>query len=669
MSARKTPPTPRVEGWTGPKDMMRLLRPYECCRTLSVVLALLVSAASAQAQQEPSYVGSDVCASCHAKAAEAWAGSHHARAWTLPSAETVKADFDGTRFELDGMTARFRIAEDGSYRIEVTERDGATADYRVHSVAGIEPLQQYLIETEPGRLQSFDVVWDTERGGWFHLYPGQQLSPDDGLHWTGPYKTWNARCASCHATGFEKNYDHATRTYASTQAERGVGCEACHGPAQAHLDWVRGDAISPALAPFGFTMDFSAGGEATIQQCAGCHSRREALDDGNPRPGTPFHDAYELSLLRPGLYEADGQILDEVFVYGSFLQSKMYEAGVGCSHCHDPHSAELVATGNAVCTQCHNPAGRAEFPTLKPAAYDSPEHTFHEPGTPASECKSCHMAERAYMGNDWRADHSFRIPRPDLAAAIGAPDACTTCHSDRDGDWAVAEIAARFPHSRNREPHFGWTLARGREDPVAAAGDLAALASDERQPDIVRATALRLLESANSPAAAERLAPLLSDPDPLVRAAAVRLQRTAPPQERVLRAMGLLEDPVRTVRIAAARTLLGAPVARLPEATDRALRAAFGEWQAALSTRLDFPETHLVLGGTALAMRNIPAAERAFAEVTLLDPQMVDAWVMRVRIAMASSNLAAARAILREALAANGSDPLLQALRRDLGVD
>ena len=46
------------------------------------------------------------------------------------------------------------------------------------------------------------------------------------------------------------------------------------------------------------------------------------------------------------LYYADGQIRDEVYVYGSFLQSAMYRAGVTCSDCHNPHSLALH-TGNA----------------------------------------------------------------------------------------------------------------------------------------------------------------------------------------------------------------------------------------------------------------------------------------------------------------------------------
>lgn len=397
-----------------------------------LVVLFVVAAAPATGQKTPGYVGSDACTGCHTGAAEAWAGSHHALAWTEASPETVVADFDGTQFALDGMTAQFRT--DGeTYDVEVTETDGTTTDYPVHSVAGIEPLQQYLLETEPGRLQSFDVVWDTEREEWYHLYPDQDLPPDDALHWTGPYKTWNARCAECHATGYDKNYDATTQTYASTEVEIGVGCEACHGPGSEHVAWAEIADSGADLGAYGFTVDFDDT-EAAIQQCAGCHSRREPYGDGNPIPGTPYHDAYNLSLLRPGLYHADGQILDEVYVYGSFLQSKMFEAGVGCTDCHEPHTAELVTEGNAVCTQCHSPAGREEFPAAA-GEYDTPAHHFHEEGSEAAQCVSCHMTDRAYMGVDWRRDHSFRIPRPDLAATTGAPDACTTCHEDREPDW------------------------------------------------------------------------------------------------------------------------------------------------------------------------------------------------------------------------------------------
>ncbi len=637
-------------------------------RAALVAAATLAGPATAHEPTHPAHVGSAVCADCHEAEAAAWEGSHHALAWTEATPANVLADFDGTSFAHDGATYRFRI-EDGAYHVAITEADGATTDHRIHSVAGVAPLQQYLIETEPGRIQSFDVVWDVEKREWFHLYPGQHLPPDDGLHWTGPYKNWNARCAECHATGFEKNYDHRTRTYASTQAEIGVGCEACHGPGEAHLDWAAGRPSNPAfttLDAYGFTMSFDET-EATIQQCATCHSRREAHGDGNPLPGTPYHDAYNLALLRPGLYHADGQILDEVYVYGSFLQSKMYRQGVGCLDCHDAHTATLRAEDDAVCTQCHSPAGNPDYPTLRLADYDDPSHHFHEPETEGARCASCHMIERVYMGNDGRRDHSFRIPRPDLAAQTGAPDACTDCHTDRTAAWAAARIEDRYPDGADRGSHYGLVLAVGRLDPQRAGSDLAALALDRDQPGIVRATALWLMEGAGGAELAARTQDLLDDPDPVVRAAAIGAQRAAPPQERVLRLVPALSDPILTVRIAAARALLDAPVARLPRAIEADLQAALSDWRASLGARLDFPETHLQLGGMALTMRNPPAAEAAFREVARMDPQRIEAWVMIARIAAATRGRDAAAGALDEALAVNPGDETLERLKAEVG--
>ncbi len=637
--------------------------------TASVRLfAVLLVAASAWgwSADAADYVGSETCIGCHAEAGSAWEGSHHALAWTPPAPDTVVADFDGAEFSLDGMTARFRIAEDGTYHVAVTEKDGEAADYPVHSVAGIEPLQQYILETEPGRLQSFDVVWDTEAKRWFHLYPEQSLPPDDAMHWTGPYKNWNGRCAACHATGYDKNYDHATRSYASTQAEIGVGCEACHGAGSDHVAWTgSGESGGEPLPASGFSLDIDDP-VAVMTQCATCHSRREAHLPGSPPPGTPYDDAYNLALFRPGLYHADGQIQDEVYVWGSFLQSKMHGRGVTCANCHEPHAADLVADGNAVCGQCHSPAGNEAFPTLTPALYDDPSHHHHETGSAGAQCKSCHMIERTYMGVDGRRDHSFRVPRPDLAAETGAPDACTDCHAGRSPGWAAERIAEWYPKSDHRGPHYGSVLARARQDPVAAAGDLERLARDRDRPGIVRATALWLLRQSESPEAAARLADLVDDDDPLVRSSAVGLQGATRTQDSVLSLVDALDDPARNVRMSAAVALANAPVARFPPRIADDLRLALGEWQASMTGRLDFPETHLQLAGWALTARNFPAAAAGFRETVEMDPQRVDAWVMLARIAAATEGEAAARAVLEEALQSNSDDLTLLDLRAEL---
>ncbi|MTH98462.1 multiheme c-type cytochrome [Roseibium sp. RKSG952] len=609
------------------------------------------------------YVGSDTCIECHDEQVQSWSGSHHAKAWTETSENSVRADFDETSFTHDGMTVTFTRPE-GEYVANVTEKDGNTTGYAVHSVVGIEPLQQYLFETEPGRLQSFDVVWDTEEKRWLHLYPDQDLPPDDGLHWTGPYKNWNARCAECHATGFEKNYDPVERQYTSRQSEIGVGCEACHGPASQHLDWVTGQAPTDGLDEFGFAMSWGKGNvEAEIQQCAGCHSRREALEDGNPLPGTPYHDAYNLALMRPGLYHPDGQILDEVYVYGSFLQSKMYDRGVSCMNCHNPHSGELIAEGNGICTQCHSLAGNSEFPTLKKAEYDSVEHHHHPVGSDGAQCKSCHMIERVYMGVDGRRDHSFRVPRPDLALGV---DACTDCHEDRDQDWAALQIEEWFPDSTHRSAHYGTSFSAALNGQPDSAPDLLEIALNKSQAGIVRATALYLLQPFANPTIADETALLLSDADPLVRANAAALQRTATLPDRIIRLEPLLSDPLRNVRISAAKEFLTIPGQALTDDQRALAGQGMAEWQQTMSNRLDFPETHLVLGGMALNLRNAPAAERAFREVVTLDPQRAEAWPMLVQLAQINRGPQEARRVLQEGLSILPDDPALQQLALQL---
>jgi len=639
---------------------------------LLAITGLLVLGTTPGAAQTPGtvpgHVGSQTCSGCHESEARAWTGSHHAWAWTQPGETTVLGDFDDAVFEHKGVTTRF-FRRDDAFFVETEGADGAMRAFEVTGVAGVAPLQQYLVFTEPGRLQALDIAWDVEGKRWYHLYPDQDLPPGDGLHWTGPYKNWNARCAECHATGFVKNYDAGSRTYDSRQAEIGVGCEACHGPGEAHVAWAKAPegydpAGWPGLTATGFTIDFAAESpETEIEQCAGCHSRRGPFGDGNPLPGTAFHDAYRLALLREGLYHADGTIQDEVYVYGSFLQAKMYARGVRCSDCHDPHTAGLKAEGNAVCAQCHSPAGNPRFPTLRLADYGDPSHHFHPEGSPGAQCVSCHMIERVYMGIDGRRDHSFRVPRPDLFLATGAPNACTDCHTDRNAAWAATEIAQRFPDSDRRGPHFSQTFAAARYDPAASAENLLGIAEHDGLPGVIRASALDLLRAVADPAIAARVAPLIGDDDPLVRAAAIAVQRGAPPTDRVQRIVPAFEDPARSVRIAAAREFLDAPVARLPTRIAEAARNATGEWRASLSAKADFPETHMAIGGAALVLRNPRAAENAFRETVRLDPQRVEAWAMIVRILAATGDLDGARVALDDALAANPSSEVLRSLR------
>ncbi|MHC5068318.1 MAG: ammonia-forming cytochrome c nitrite reductase subunit c552, partial [Planctomycetota bacterium] len=169
----------------------------------------------------------------------------------------------------------------------------------------------------------------------------------------------------------------------------------------------------------------AASNKLQVDSCARCHARRGQIHDDAYTFGDDFLDHHHPSLMISPLYHPDGQILDEDYVYGSFLQSAMYHAGVTCADCHDVHSTRTHVEGNALCARCH-----------LPSTYDTPEHHFHPTDSTGASCADCHMPETVYMGVDWRRDHSMRVPRPDLSLRHGTPNACTTCHSDQDDAWA-----------------------------------------------------------------------------------------------------------------------------------------------------------------------------------------------------------------------------------------
>lgn len=610
------------------------------------------------------YVGSQACGTCHATAFEAWSDSHHSWAMREADETNVLGRFDGEVLRFDDVSARF-FREDGGHYVETDGPDGGLQTYQILYTVGVTPLQQYLVETAGGRLQALDIAWDTIDQRWYHLYPDDVAAADDGLHWTGPYKNWQARCAVCHQTDFQKNYDAQTEIYQSTWSDLTVGCEACHGPGAAHIAWAEASGAADDAEPddIGLAVTFAdlpdrAGTE--IEVCASCHSRRSPLDADSPPAGSQFSDHHVLSLLRDGLYHADGQIDAEVYVFGSFLQSKMFASGVTCTNCHDPHSNDLVADGNAVCTQCHNPEGRDDFPSLVLGNYDSTDHHHHPIDSEGAQCVACHMPEKAYMIVDPRRDHSFRVPRPDLGAAIGAPDACTSCHVGQTQTWAAAQVEAWYPDGRWTQPHYGEVLFAGRNDFGAQSTELLlALAEDTQVAGIVRASAIELLGERLDQNIAPRLYPFLEDDDSLVRLATVNALRFAPDGVRGAVIAPMMLDPIRSVRLAAARNTVDIPTDGLsPEEVD-VVNVARDDLRTALTATLDYPETQMQIGGIAMTLRSMAAADAAFKEAVSLDPNLIDAWMMRARIALASDDLAATDAVLAAALQHNPDSTLL----------
>jgi predicted CXXCH cytochrome family protein len=608
------------------------------------------------AAQAGSYVPERVCAGCHAAEAAAWKDSHHFHAMEPPSPASVRGDFDDTVFE--GIDGRFRFFQrDGSYFVETAGPDGKSTEFEIAYTFGWTPLQQYLVETDGGRLQALTVAWDTEANRWFDL-PSEPTEPGDPLHWTGREYNWNFRCADCHSTDLKRNYDLETDTFDTTYSAVNVGCQACHGPGSGHLSWIAAGS-GESDESRGFPVNFSSDPEREIGVCAQCHSRRRPITD-HYEAGVPFLDQYVPELLSDGLYFADGQIDDEVYVYGSFLQSRMYRNGVTCSDCHDVHSGALRAQGNALCTACHNQTPPERFATIKPLAYDSPAHHFHAEGAPGSFCVDCHMPERTYMRVDPRRDHSFRVPRPDLDAATGAPDACTGCHTDRDPAWAADRIAEWYGPERRNEPHFGEVLALGRSGAPGAGTRLAEMIEDSEAPGIARATAVEMLQRYLDSTTAPVVATALDDPDPLVRLAAVEALAALPPDARLDLAAPRLEDSTRAVRIAAAHALAPVPPESFLGDRREIYQKAVDEFIASERAAAERPESHLNLGLYWTDQEDLDQAETEYRTALRLAPDFVPAMINLSALSRARGDGDAEAALLERAYVTAPRDPSVQ---------
>jgi Flp pilus assembly protein TadD len=620
------------------------------------------------------YVGRTACARCHRKENASWQGSHHDMAMQLPDDKSVLGDFSGSSFRYAGVTTRFSKRQ-GRFLVRTDGPDGKLQEYEVAYTFGFTPLQQYLIAFPGGRYQALGIAWDSrpaKEGGqrWFHLYPNERLTHTDPLHWTGRNQNWNFMCAECHSTNLRKNYRAAEDRYETTFSEIDVACEACHGPGSAHVAW--GERVEQGTArqkdadkhlavllkdPSGGGWERTAaeptarrtvarGSQVELDTCGRCHARRSVVSEDYVH-GRPLLDAHRPALLEEGLYFADGQIQDEVYEYGSFVQSRMYRAGVTCSDCHDPHSLRVEPSADRVCARCHDDK-----------AFATPAHHFHHPGSSGSRCVSCHMPARTYMVVDSRRDHSLRAPRPDLGAKLGSPDACTLCHKGRTQRWA-ADAAARWWPRLAARPHHGEAILAGRQWRPEAETLLVKMLEDRGTPAITRATAIELLGQRLSPSLVAPLERALGDEDPLLRVAAVQALSSLPERERPRLFAPILLDTVRTVRIDAARALAAVPRDLLTAEQQNAQERALGEYRLSQAVNGERAESHMNLGTLAVDERRLDEAEREYRLALRLDPSFVPAFVNLGDVLRMQSRDEDGEGVLRQGIGLAPEDPHL----------
>ncbi|MDR2346628.1 MAG: tetratricopeptide repeat protein [Planctomycetaceae bacterium] len=467
----------------------------------------------------------------------------------------------GTNFTMFRNNGKFKINTDiGEFEIKFT--------------LGFRPIQQYLTATGDGKLQVLPIAWDVNSKRWFHLYPKEQIPKDDPLHWTSSSQNWNRMCAECHTTNLKKNFNPKTNKYTTTFSEINVGCQACHGACSKHDTTARKHKLlaswNPKIPKEVISLSNTNNAEI-VNNCAFCHARRRLVQTPPKPPDSHAADWFVPEFIDTNTYYPDGQLLEEAFEYGSFIQSKMYSKGVGCVNCHEPHSLELKFQGNRLCAQCHSPS-----------IYDTAKHHFHsDSNKPGTRCVECHFPQSTFMIVDPRRDHSIRKPNPALTITTGVPNACTICHHDRNKgetlEWANEKVESWYKEKRKSavgysdsipiNEHYSIALIAGKQNNPSAISNLIKIIRNKDNKEyrsVTRASAILILsrilrdndiDKQSKNEILKICTANLTDNDDWVRFAAVSSLVSFDSEVRIKYLIPMLNDSRLAVRVEAARAL------------------------------------------------------------------------------------------------------------------
>ncbi|MDO6426104.1 ammonia-forming cytochrome c nitrite reductase subunit c552 [Thalassotalea sp. 1_MG-2023] len=595
------------------------------------------------------------CIDCHSEQYSDWQQSDHYKAMSLANSKTVLGDFNNVTLSHFSQTAEFFTKND-DYFISLSNNNEKNT-YKVAYTFGHYPLQQYLIETTAGRYQVFPYSWDSrpkELNGqrWFPNHPNEEIQSNDRLHWKQPLQNWNGMCADCHSDGLKRNYNEKLNTFNSTYDNVNVGCQSCHGKLSKNHGLPKATVKKEQKLPNNYWQLLPNRSVAKwkgkkrnnsfMNNCFSCHALRTPLTDGFDK-NKHFLDQFSPTLLQAPFYHADGQIKHEVYIYGSFLQSKMYQAGVNCLDCHDAHTMKIKVKGNGLCLQCHSSQ-----------VYQQPAHLIHKTGSDGSLCVDCHMPNTRYMTVDDRRDHSLKIPRPELTIKYKTPNACNTCHQDKSPEWSLKQITAHYPRknqlSENEKRYI--ELQAQQRLPLE---QHKAIINDNTLTEIHRASAILLLPNSTERLSDEIIAPWVKSPLPLIRFATAQIGYLLTPKDRNKTYIKLLSDEFKAVRVQAAQHLL-----YLADTASAEFKLALGELMTANDITKWRGEGWLNESFIQLQLNQVQPSITSLKQAIKIEPYLESSYIALADIYRTLNEMDKEHSVLQKGIKANPKSGQLQ---------
>lgn len=374
-----------------------------------------------------SYVGADKCKECHEQLYDGWRTTLHPYKFKDATTAEVVADFEkNNKFTAGGYTTTMSKKGD-EFFITTIGADSKEATYKVKYLIGGVWKQRFVTEFPNGGLHILPVQWNIKTQQWVDYHGLEKQKPGDGKYWSDITKTYQFECTGCHNTGSEFTYDKATNMFSGTKwADKGVSCEACHGPGSNHVGAEGEDLAKTIINPAKIYDPTRA-----AMVCGQCHTRgsstKELFDFQKTaypldyKPGGHLNFVYD----EKGGVHPDGTSSQHHQQYLDYKKSKHAEAGVQCWDCHYTHRQgnsnkyQTKLPGSLLCKNCHVDVEQKGY------------HGIHS----ENNCIGCHMApaaKSATMGDIH--NHSFKVVKPHATIELGEkqPNSCNLCHYHKD---------------------------------------------------------------------------------------------------------------------------------------------------------------------------------------------------------------------------------------------
>ncbi|MCL4180907.1 MAG: tetratricopeptide repeat protein [Verrucomicrobia bacterium] len=587
--------------------------------------------------------GSASCRECHADFHEKWATSMHGLT-VRPYSRVTESQ------ELEPLAGEFRVGEE-SFRVElesgkmVSYAGGREVSYPIEQMLGGRDVIYFLTRLQRGRLQVLPLGYDVRRREWFDIAASTVRhfveSAVEAVDWREPGYTFNAACYGCHVSHGQHRYHPAEDRLEAAWQEAGISCEACHGPAEAHVRLSRSQPAGAKLTDWGIIGLRGLSAERGDSLCATCHGKLRPISL-QFTPGDRLLDHFDVVGLEDLDFGADGRDRGETYTYAGWRMNRCALVGeLSCLHCHTSSGRYRFpeANSNAACLPCH--AERVA---------NAPAHTRHAAASTGNRCVACHMPRREFA-RMVRHDHSFRAPMPAVTLAHDSPNACNDCHTDRDAAWAEAQV--RSWHARDYQAPVltaAGLIAEARQQDWRRMEEMIAWLGKVPRDEMFATSLIRLWANNDDDRKWPALTAALADPSPLVRSSAARGLYGYLSAESVPGLKLLLQDEYRLVRIQAAAALARLPAEALTAQDRRAFETAAAEYVEALRVRGDQPEALHDLGHFYLDRGEYGEAVKMFERSLRLRPDQLETLVSAATAHYRNGRLDLAEAGLRRAV-------------------